>query len=104
MNDKREPLTDVYFRTFKSGIPAGQVIAMFPGLAGSHDPSTCTSYLLLGQHGNASISGVSRCTRPATHAEYLVLYRELCGIGYRLRIVNRGTPAHFTQRLAEIRR
>jgi hypothetical protein len=55
--------TKVIFRKFKWG----EIIALFPEIAGSMDACTCMSYMHEGQHGAADCVG---CTSPARPEEY----------------------------------
>lgn len=90
----------VIFRTFKRGIAAGEVIALFPELPGTRDPATCETYMHIGQHSPASVRLVQD-TRLATAEEYAPLFAELRGIGYDgLRIVKRFTYADYLARKA----
>lgn len=97
--------TKVIFRTY----PNGDVIALFPELAGTRDPSTCDSYTHVGQHSSAYYSsahypGVIRSTRLATFAEYEALHKELTGIGYRLETKTRDArAAMYNKRLAALK-
>lgn len=89
---KQEKPTRVIFRKWpkKQG---GDVIALFPGLAGTvGDPFTCESYQTIGQHGAASVDLVND-TRKATPAEYADLQKELERVGYTLEIAHRFTRA-----------
>jgi hypothetical protein len=91
--------TDVIFRIF----PEGDVIALFPGIAGTNDVrGDCSSYMHVGQHSAASVFLASD-TKPATPAQYAPLARELTGLGYKLRVVAKFTPKHYTQRAAQVR-
>jgi hypothetical protein len=56
----------------------GEVVAVFPTLAGTNEPGSMTTYDHVGQHGSCSLDWyVSRKHRPATRREYLPLLREL---------------------------
>ena len=79
----------------------GEVIALFPRLAGSYDPSTCLSYMTTGQHSAASV-GLGRSCRLATRREYAPLARELRRIGYKLRVCRRAAPADRAERVRQI--
>lgn len=82
-----EPVIKVIFRKF----PDGDVIALFPGLPGTANANTCSSYMHVGQHGAAD-TGLVRDTKPAARAEYAPLLKELRAIGYdNLRIAKRFT-------------
>jgi hypothetical protein len=80
-----------------------EVIALFPTLPGTYDPTTCLSYMHVGQHGAAAVSLVVR-TRLARRAEYLPLRRELeaAPYRYRLKLARRFTKAHVAARKAAI--
>lgn len=93
-----EPITDVIFRTWK-GKDGGDVIALFPGLFGTSEPHTCSSYMHVGQHSSANPHLVIQATRPAKPHEYRDLARELRGRGYRLRIAHRLHPKYERERL-----
>ena len=89
-----DDLTDVIFRKFNDG----EVIALFPGMAGDHNPyHTCGSYMHTGQHGSAGLS-ITKSTKLATKTEYSGLENELWGLGYQLRVVKRFTKKHLEQR------
>lgn len=94
-----EPETPVIFRVFKEG----DVIALFPTLPGTNDPTTCQSYQHIGQHGAASID-LGKTNRLATRKEYMPLKKELEQIGYRLKVVAKIAPAHHETRRAELAR
>lgn len=72
----------------------GDVIALFPAIAADVHGINCLSYQHIGQHGGADYDTIVRDSRPATQREYRELKRELTRIGYRLRVVQRRTPAH----------
>ncbi len=80
-------VVDVMFRIDKEGI----CFALFPGIAGTPDPGTCTCYEHVGQHSTAQYRGCVRTSRPAKPAEYARLMSELQRIGYGLRMVKRAT-------------
>ncbi len=80
----------------------GEVIALFPRLAGSNDPATCLSYMACGQHSAASVE-LGRSCRLATRREYAPLAKELRRIGYRLRVCRRAAPADRAERVRQIR-
>ena len=81
MKDKEK--TKVVFRKFKDG----EIIALFPEIVSGR---YIMSYVHTGQHGEASPLLVSD-TRSAKRAEYLPLFRELSGLGYNLRVMQRMT-------------
>lgn len=79
--------TKVIFRTY----PNGDVIALFPELPGTNDPSTCESYMHVGQHSSAHYTSVIRSTVAAGAVE--TLYKELTAIGYNLEVKTRDARA-----------
>jgi hypothetical protein len=86
--------TKVIFRTFKKG---GEVIAMFPETPGGVSGFTCSSYMQVGQHGDAW-AGAIPGTRPSTPEEKAPIMRELERIGYKL------TEVRKFSRFMELRR
>lgn len=92
MPPKYNPATPVIFR-----IIGGEVIALFPTLAGDMSLDTCLSYMHTGQHGAASINLGKTC-RLATRKEYMPLKKELQGIGYKLHVVTKIAPSHHKER------
>lgn len=102
---KADETVDVVWRMTRS--PYGEsVIALFPGIAGTSDPSECLSYVRLGQHGAADYTHVIRNSRPATPAEYAALERELTSppFGYVFRVVKRETAKHRAARREQVSR
>ena len=91
--------TKVIFRKFNTG----EVIALFPSLAGTNDVRTCMSYLHIGQHGSASID-LGRNLKLALPFEYAPLLAELHRIGYDLEVAKRATAKDFRARLEQINR
>lgn len=82
-------MTKVAFRKWKEG----DVIALFPDETWNHNGFTTTSYMHVGQHGEADYASVVAETRPAREPEYRGLLSELKSIGYYdLRIVQRARP------------
>lgn len=95
-----EGFTDTIFREY----PDGEVIAIFPGIAGTYDPRTVMFYAHLGQHGHGDYAAIVSRTRLAKDSENLTeLHNELRRIGYNVRPVKRGTSAHFRERLRQSR-
>lgn len=93
-------MTPVIFRKF---FDRGDVIALFPTLPGTRDPSTCESYQHIGQHSAASVELFYNDTMPAHSTEYLPLLRELERIGYDdLRIYKRYQQNFTAERLAQL--
>jgi hypothetical protein len=84
---KDKEKTKVIFRIW----PDGEVIALFPQIAGDSNGYECMSYLHIGQHGGASTQIVLRQTKLARPKEYAPLLRELRRIGYNVRIAKRCT-------------
>lgn len=83
--------TDVIFRTFKEG----DVIAVMP-----HEVSNfgfVTSYMHVGQHGDADYNQVLKETRLATKEEYADLLRELESIGYKVRVLKKQSYKKYQQ-------
>lgn len=98
MPPKYNPATPVIFRVLE-----GEVIAIFPTIAGSYDiQRTCSSYQHIGQHSACDINIGTRA-RLATRKEYMPLKRELEGLGYRLRVVKRIAAAHHQERIASVK-
>jgi hypothetical protein len=83
-------------------ITEGEVIAIFPALAGDSSPATCLSYMRVGQHGACSIDFV-RKLKWATPEQYASLKVELESIGYELKLVRRFTRADLESRLKQIK-
>jgi hypothetical protein len=78
----------------------GQVIALFPELAGDNNPyKTCQSYCHLGQHGAASVELSS--LKAATTYQYASLKVELEQLGYDLWIVTRFSRKMLQERIAQ---
>lgn len=90
--------TKVIFRKFKNG----DIIALFPELAGTFNPDSCQSYMHIGQHGAAG-SNIVQDTKPATDIEYATLQDELeRDIGYDLQIIKKFTYKHVKTRQDDI--
>lgn len=89
---------DVVFRVFRGD--DSEVFALFPGLPGTNNPGTCSSYARIGQHSSADPAGCIQRSRPATPEEYAPLMEELTRIGYKLRPVKRCTARHYQRRKA----
>jgi hypothetical protein len=81
-------MTKVIFRKWKNGA----VIALFPDYTNPHD-RTVTSYMHIGQHGDADYGYVISTTHPALPNEYRDLLAELITTGYAdLHVVQRARP------------
>lgn len=87
---------DVIFRVWRT--KNAEPFALFPGLPGTNDPTTCLSYARVGQHSSADPTLCIRRTRPAKAEEWAPLYLELRRRGYVLRPVKRATDAHYRLR------
>lgn len=89
------------------------ITAVFPTMAGTHDPNTFTIYQHVGQHGSGTRAWYNR-TRAATPAEYAPLLKELRGIyevshgdgdpAITLDVVRRMTRKHDAARRAQLER
>lgn len=104
---KQDEITPVIFRKFGKR-EGSEVIAIFPAEIGTYEPSTCSSYMHVGQHGAATIAGPSSIiyrTKAAKPAEYADLKKELEGApyGYRLKVYLREQPAHRRARQQQAR-
>ena len=86
----------VIFRKFKNG----EIIALFPEIAGNMDPSTMMSYQHVGQHGAADCIG---STKLATPDEYSDLAKELETIGYVLKVCKKATYKDFLKRKDQVK-
>ena len=88
--------TKVIFKLLK-----GEVIALFPELAGDNNPyRTCLSYAHIGQHSAASIELAS--LKSALLSQYYPLYRELTmDCGYDLKVVYRFSRKMLQERIAQ---
>ena len=86
-------MTPVIFRKFSNG----EIIALFPYIAGNNDGYTCQSFIHVGQHGSADPHLVMRMTKPATYGRGRSRSSvELTSAPYiypPLRILHRFTPA-----------
>jgi hypothetical protein len=100
MNQDTEK-TIVIFRKFKNGNK--EVIALFPEIAGTLLPETCSSYMHIGQHGGA-MADLTDITRPATPEEYAELKEELESIGYNLTVKKKNIYKYYLTRVQELRR
>ena len=96
MNEK----TKVIFRTFYPE-KGGEVIAIFPELAGDSNPyRTCMSYMHVGQHGAVSLD-YTEFTFPSRADEVEPLKRELESLGYDLKVIKRMRQDHLRLRKQE---
>lgn len=98
---KPEPKTKVIFRVAKDA--SREVVALFPAVAGTRDPWSCSCYVHMGQHSSASVDYV-HASRLAKPAEYRPLAKELRRIGYRLDIRRRFTRADLGARKEQLLR
>jgi hypothetical protein len=87
--------TKVIFKIFE-----GEVIALFPELAGDTNPyRTCLSFQHIGEHSCADVSLSS--LKPAKPSEYQRLFWELVGRGYELRVVKKFSRKMLQARIAQ---
>jgi hypothetical protein len=91
-------VVDVIFRVDREG----EVFALFPGLAGTRELHTCTSYQHVGQHGSADLAFCMRSSRKATEDEYMPLMRELQRVGYAMNVVAKTSRRHAVERAREV--
>ena len=78
----------------------GQVVALFPELAGDNNPyRTCLSYQTIGQHGAASTELSS--LKAATPYQYASLKVELEQLGYDLLIVKKFSRKMLQERISQ---
>lgn len=95
--------TKVIFRIWPKS-QGGDVIALFPALAGDDHAYTCQSYQHTGQHSAADLVGLGRKLRLATRKEFAPLVKELRGLGYSLDIRQRATQADRRERERQLAR
>ena len=88
--------TKVVFRIWPKS-QGGEVIALFPQLAGTNDAGTCLSYMHVGQNSSADLM-LCRVLKLATPTQYANLKRELKRIGYNLKISKRATRKDYDMR------
>lgn len=92
-----DDVTPVIFRKDRTG----DVVALFPYIAGDFDGWTCQSFRHIGQHGSADPAGVVRRTSPASEVEAYDLIVELTSAPYfyrPLRILRRFPPDSHAER------
>ena len=94
-------MTKVLFRKWPAS-EGGDVIALFPELAGDYNPGTCSSYQRVGQHGAADLLGLTHKLRKATAKEYRPLATELQRLGYRLKVISRVQSGMLAMRKAQL--
>lgn len=70
-------MTNVVFRKWN-----GEIIALFPDIPGNRRDYTTSSYMHVGQHGDADYRYIIATSRPAAEPEYRSLLAELKAIGY----------------------
>jgi len=90
-------ITKVIFRKFSNG----DVIAIFPQIAGDSNRYHCSSYTQ-GQHSACDPLNIIRQTKRATRSEYEPLERELTSIGYSLEIIERNRHSFINDRRNQI--
>lgn len=91
-------MVDVIFRKDREGV----VYALMPGLAGTNNPHTCTSYEHNGQHSSAALSGCINASKPASDEESRGLLKELQQVGYLVNVIRHATRRHFEQRVSQL--
>lgn len=69
----------------------GEVIALFPQIAGDIFGESCLSYMHIGQHSAADPIIVVKQTRLAVPKEYKPLLKELKQLGYNVQITKKCT-------------
>lgn len=92
-------ITKVIFRQW----PDGDVIAIFPQIAGDMSPYTCLSYEHIGQHGACDPLLVMRKTKRASRRAFEPLEMELASRGYSLEIIERNRPSFLNDRREQLR-
>ena len=92
-----EPKTKVIFRYFR-----GEVVAIFPEIAGTYDSGTCSCYASMGQHSACNPYLVIDDSKLATPEQYADLKQELENLGYNLEIIKRHRYSHYETRKAEL--
>mgnify|MGYP001570170432 CR=1 FL=1 len=100
--EKRTEKTPVLFRMMKDS-DEPWLIALFPTLPGTNAPSTCLSYMHVGQHAAANLRSLMRHGRAAKPSEYAALAKELRQIGYNLDVKQRVSPAMDRARYAALK-
>lgn len=80
--------TPVHFRKWPKNL-GGDVVAILPTHEGGSHLYTCGLYQHVGQHGDCDPQHVIYKTRPAKPEEYADLFREMEGLGYKLRVLKR---------------
>lgn len=92
--------TKVIFRMWQ-----GEVIAIFPELAGDMNPGTCSSYQHIGQHGACDPYMIINSSKLAKPEEYADLKAELeNNVGYNLDVIKRNRYSFYRSRLEQLRR
>lgn len=86
---KSKQLSDPVKVLFRRDRENGEVIAVFPYLAGTNDPYTCTIYVHNGQHSSAPLHAMINTTDPCASPLTDDLHKELVRIGYNLTVVKR---------------
>lgn len=84
LKPKKVQPTEVIFRVYSDG----SVIALFPYESGFRY-GQCSSYMHVGQHSDASITGVYSDTKLATPEQYQDLHNELTNLGYTLKVLKK---------------
>lgn len=100
MSNDSQPITFVVFRRWKD---TGDLIALFPELPSDYLGHFVDSYMHVGQHGGADYHGVVRATTVANAEDAAELIRELKGIGYILKPIQRASRRVHDARRATAR-
>ena len=80
----------------------GEVVAVFPELAGTSDPYTMTCYAHVGQHAHCNTAFVAN-SKPAKPEEYESLLKELTQVGYeKIRVVRKHLDKYTKVRELEL--
>lgn len=95
---KDTQITDVVFRVFRK-----EILAMFPHEV-CDSKGHVTSYMHIGQHGGADYSGCIRSSRKAIESEYADLKKEMEGLGYNLKVVNKQNYNLYLKSYKEVNR
>ena len=93
----RNKMDKVIFRKW----PDGDIIALFPQIAGNVSGYLCESYMHNGQYGAANPVCIVRATKPAKPTECIKLKKELRQIDYNPVVVKRFTYKDYLIRKAQ---
>ena len=101
--EKDDYITEVIFRTERSGKFKGTVFALLPHEC-SDFHGLVTSYQHVGQHSSADYGHCINTSRLATEAEYKDLKREMEGQGYNLKVIRKQNRDKFLKSYHEVRK